>query len=627
MKYSLRLCTIFHVLLYTSAWKAKLRMAVIVICACLMFPLVGSGFAAPVNRVKNIRLESGPARETAVVYLKQHSDLSHFVLHSPERIVVDMKDVVVPLVNVEQTANGTLINKIRAGQNTRTRARIVLDMNENIPYEFSVSQQSIEGRHIVKIDTFTSSNAVESLPAAAMQKIDKIGDGSTSEDLNSSSDIALLDGGLLDDVFAESVYEKQISDFAISGEIQTRGTIQAKDDPEIENKTSLRNRVLIETSYRDNITLSALSDYLYFGNDNRTDEYDLTLHEAKWSYTGKKAGVFLGKQIRRWGKTDQFSPVDTLNPQDMREFILPDYEERKIPVWMGGVNLFFDHFTLEGVVIPFFQESSFDYFQTNWAIFRHMKKEIQNASVPLGLKSYFSNMAVHEQKPANESEWGLRLTSTISDIDFGFTFHRTIEDNPHFNSFPVKNIRINGNMDANDLTNAVFTNEDIEVEYKRANIAGFEFETISGGFGLRGEAAWQSDESFITSSFTSVRKPTLIYIIGADHTTDKDIYFNFQFAHKFISDYDPSILYFDKNTYSLLGEISTDIVSDWLEAALDYSFTLNDGSWFISPHLTYTYITNLKVILGVFIFTGDDTTWIGRFKNNDFIFMDMSYQF
>ena len=92
-------------------------------------------------------------------------------------------------------------------------------------------------------------------------------------------------------------------------------------------------------------TVSVLSDYLYFGSEDETDEYDLNLHEAKYQYFTNRFDLSIGKQIIRWGKTDQISPVDTLNPQDLREFVIPEYEERKIPVWMADLKLFSDDFT------------------------------------------------------------------------------------------------------------------------------------------------------------------------------------------------------------------------------------------------------------------------------------------
>ncbi|MCA1787835.1 MAG: hypothetical protein LC657_17820, partial [Desulfobacteraceae bacterium] len=81
--------------------------------------------------------------------------------------------------------------------------------------------------------------------------------------------------------------------------------------------------------------VSVLSDYLYFGDDNQTDDYDLELHEAAFLYANNRLDLSVGKQIIRWGKADQFSPVDTLNPQDFREFMIPEYEETKQPVWMA----------------------------------------------------------------------------------------------------------------------------------------------------------------------------------------------------------------------------------------------------------------------------------------------------
>ena len=156
---------------------------------------------------------------------------------------------------------------------------------------------------------------------------------------------------------------------------------------------------------------------------------------------------------------------------------------------------------------------------------------------------------------------------------------------------------MNGDFSPETLTSilgsAVLTDEAIEVEYKRTSIACFEFETTLADFGIRGESAWQENESFLTESLTSTRTPTLIYVVGADYRTADNTYFNLQFAHKHIADYRPEILYFEQDTYSLLGKIRVDMISDWLQARLKYIKTLNNDSWYLSTQLEYTYITNL----------------------------------
>ncbi|MCP4672203.1 MAG: DUF1302 family protein [Desulfobacula sp.] len=606
--------------------------------------------ALPSSRVKNITFDKQQRQEIVIVFLEKLPEIKYFVLHNPERIVVDIKDAFVPQINISQETRGEAVKKIRIGQNSKDTARIILDVNKNIPYIFSILGEMVNDKPAVKImvslfqkeenrilspvinffDTTEANlkfmekpikkNAIKNLEIQKSQEPQKL-----------IGSLVLFDDAMPDDILDQPDKDEKESDLTISCILHVRTTLQTKEEDAVENNTSLRNRILVETKYKSMLTLSVLSDYLYFGREDETSDYDLDLYEAKWQYNEKKYGVSIGKQIIRWGKTDQFSPVDTLNPQDLREFILPEYEERKIPIWMADLNLFFDNFNLEGVFIPFFEESRIDYFDTNWSIFGHMKKELQNAPISPSLKTYFENLSVNENTPDKEAEFALRLTTTVKNMDMGLTFHHTTEDTPYFKSFPVKNISVNGNFSPEGLTSlldsAILTNEAIEVEYKKTNIAGLEFETIFYDFGFRGEAAWQENESFLTSSLTSTRKSTFTYILGADYTTRNNIYFNLQFAHRHISNYNPEILYFDQNTVSLLGEINKDILVDWLNACLEYNINLNNNAWYLSPQLKYTYITNLECIVGASIFSGDRDTWFGKFKDYDLLFLNIIYHF
>lgn len=615
--------------------KSCITLLFAVISTLVLLPVNSS--ALPSNRVKNLTFDKQAAIETVIIFLENPPQINFFVLHDPERIVVDIKDTYVPQVNIIKETIGETIKKIRVGQNRKDASRIVLDINKDAPYYFTAMQTTVSERPAVKIMVYQK----EEKPLDTKKTNIKFSENSLEtpdirvpEIENNETpkrSLALFNTGISDDIFNETDKHKKKSDFSISGMFHVRTTLQAKEDDAVENNTSLRKRILVETKYKNLVTVSTLSDYLYFGSENETDDYNLDLYEAKWQYNEKKYGFSIGKQIIRWGKTDQISPVDTLNPQDMREFIIPDYEERKIPIWMADSNLFFDKFTLEGVFIPKFKKSRLDYFNTHWSIFGHMKNEIQNAPLPSSLKTYFDNMNVHEKDPNTEAEFALRLSTTIRDIDLGLTFHHTTEDTPSIKSFPVKNIRVNGDFSRKKLTSAlntaVLTNEDIEVEYQRTRIAGFEFETIVADFGVRGEAAWQNNESFLTSSLTSTRRPTFIYIIGADHTTSGDTYLNLQFVHRHIVNYSPEILFFDQNTYTLQGEISRNIISDWLKASLNYSNNLNNNEWYLSPQLKYTYITNLECIFGAHIFSGDNDTWLGSFNDNDLFFLNFLYQF
>ena len=452
-----------------------------------------------------------------------------------------------------------------------------------------------------------------------------------SELQNPEETVPLLGDTLPDDIFEDAGPEENKSGVSISGEILARGTFQTKEDDAVENNQSFRNRVLLEGKYKNSVTVSALSDYLYFAEENETDDFDIDLYEAKWEYTGKKYALSLGKQIIRWGKTDQVSPVDTLNPQDFREFIVPDYEERKIPVWMANAKWFSKYFTLEGVFIPFFEESKWDYFGTNWSVFSHVKEELQGAVSDPALKSYINDLSVHETDPDDEAEFAVRLHTTIKNIDLGFTFHWMTEDNPYYKNFPIKNISVDGSFSgsafSSALGSAVFTDEDVEVEYRKTKAAGFAFETTWDKYGIRGEALWMENQSFLTSSLTSSRHPTVTAVMGVDHTTAGNLYFNFQALYSHIKDYSDNILYFDQDSFSLLGEIKLDLVSDWLQGAVIYNVALNNNSHYISPYLKYTYVTNLECKVGAGFFLGDENTWLGRYEAYDYFFLNIIYLF
>jgi hypothetical protein len=427
--------------------------------------------------------------------------------------------------------------------------------------------------------------------------------------------------------------KKNAATIDFSGSTEFGGSLDTDDNHSSENLTSFKNRTLIKAVYKQ-FSVSGISDYLYFGAEDKNEDYDLDIYEMYVRYSVPSWDFILGKQIKRWGKTDQVSPVDTLNPESMTEFIIPSYEDRKIPVWMADITFRKDDFFVEGVLIPFFEPSRFHYFGTDWALFSHMKNDIRRSSLAAPLKSYFESISVNETEPDSgfdSFEYALRVGGTIDRLDYGFTYHYANEDLPYFRSFPVKNLSLDNPGSAQSLLSNIgslgLTNERIETTYSRTHIAGFEFETTLSDFGLRGEAAVKDNESFLTRSLTSVRNPSLFWVIGADYLSPNEWYFNLQFAHQHIYDYDPAILYFEDNNYSLIGEIKKDLVSDWLNASIQFTRMLNDDSYYLSPRLKYTYIRNLEIMMGLNLFSGKDTSILGRYDENDQAFLNVKYHF
>ncbi|WP_020590158.1 hypothetical protein [Desulfobacter curvatus] len=444
---------------------------------------------------------------------------------------------------------------------------------------------------------------------------------------------------VLDSDFDETIFDdmdqpgQDAQNFLFSGSIQNRLSKDTKKDAQNENDTSLNNRIIMEAGYKNIFFLSGISDFLFFGSENESNSYDIDLHETYLKYLGKNFYFSIGKQIKRWGKADQISFVDTLNPENLTEFIIPPYEDRKIPIWMLEVGYRHKDFFIESIFIPFFRSNKFKYFGTDWAFYSHLKDDINDTNLPQSLKDYFSDISVKEIEPekgSDQFEYAFRIGKSIGQLDVGLTYHYTTEDSPCIESFPVKNLSLDGpgfNQLLSNMESLSLTNESIIAKYLKNHIVGFEFETVASKIGIRGEAAWKENQSLVTRGFTSTVKSTLSWILGADYTSSNNWYINLQFAHQYIDNFQADILFYDRHNFFVIGEISKEIISDWLEVSVESTYILNDTSYYLSPRIIYSYLTNLHITLGVNIFQGDQNSYFGQYTKNDQVFITAKYYF
>ncbi|MBU1342745.1 MAG: AMIN domain-containing protein [Proteobacteria bacterium] len=626
----------------------------------IFLPLETQAF--PSNKIVKTSFHRTSQKETIEIQTTKKPNFIIFKLDSPKRVVFTIKNSYFPNVHQTKKILGKKANRIRISQNTKTQTRVVIDLIEDTDYQATVVALKNSG-YLLRIDfPIATTSLAQTIPntirpiliapleSSQLQLAFPLSRSPKDESVllpdnhqivknqiinpNNQTIVMLDNSSLEDSIFDKEEEIKEKKDLYISGSILLRPSIDIDHDKTNENKTTFKNRTIIKIDYKNKYILSGISEYLFFGNQNETDDYNLDFYEVYYKHNTSQFDISIGKQIKRWGKTDQISPIDTLNPENLTEFIIPSYDERKIPVWMADFVFKKNDFFIEGVIIPFFEPSKFKYFGTDWAIFSHLKNDINDSSLSSSQKTYFNDISVNETKPDDRFsnfEYALRIGGMIQQLDFGFTYHYSFEDLPCFQSFPVKNLSLENPNSAQDLISNLgsltLTNEKIETKYLRTQIFGFEFETTLSDLGIRGEVAWKDNESFLTRSFTSVRSPTLFWIIGADYTNSTLWYFNLQFGHQHISNYDSAILFFDKDNYSVIGEINKDLFFDWLNASFQYTIMLSDGSYYLSPRLVYTYIKNLEMTFGINLFEGSDNSIFGRYDKNDQIFLDLKYHF
>lgn len=429
----------------------------------------------------------------------------------------------------------------------------------------------------------------------------------------------------------------------LSGIVELKTALDTRKSADFEHTRMLRNRIRLESRWTPNIQraeaatptnlfflASVQSDYLWFGPENKTDDYYLELFEGFMHWSRFPWEIRLGRQRVRWGKADGISPVDNLNPHDLREFLLPEIEERKLPNWMARVRHFSDWFTLEGVYIPFFEPPRLDYFGTDWAMFGHIKEVLRQSPLPQDLQARIDHISVTENKPPRRlttGDWGIRTARTFDGWDVAASYLYAWEKLPHVLNNPLTHLTSDPFHPHLPVLSTERTGSGIDVEYRRSNIFGLEMETTVNGFGLRGEGAYFDRSSFLTRDLVSMDKAVLHYVLGVDYLGERDWYVNLQFGHHVIFGYDQRILYWNRHDYSMNGEISKEFWRGNFEAVIRYYYNFRDKSVMLNPHLVLRYFQNWELTLGLDFFEGSADTFLGQYQNNDQIYCMIRYYF
>lgn len=332
----------------------------------------------------------------------------------------------------------------------------------------------------------------------------------------------------------------------------------------------------------------------------------------------------LGNQIVRWGKADEISPLDVVNPEDLSLGFTRTRADRKIPVPMANLEFLSDVISLQGVYIPYFQKSIFHYYGDDWAYFGHLEKK------------YGGSINIVEEEPAQtlrEANYGGRLSGTIGRLDLALIYlnHRT--DTPALMTFPLPPgwppPPPGHEASVEDLVIASkVLGQPLKFHYPREELYGLEFETTAGSFGFRGDASYVSSRSFVTSDLQEIGKPVITGVVGVDYNGAGGSYLNVSISQSRIRDYDPALGPTTKEKTSILsGQLSLELFSGNIKLGYLGFTNLTDKSFYQNPKINISYIPNVGIEAGLEVYGGAPSTQIGFFGPNDQVYLNLSYFF
>jgi hypothetical protein len=385
-------------------------------------------------------------------------------------------------------------------------------------------------------------------------------------------------------------------------------------DPDHWSKMRTRADLSTQGKIGDNIKwkLGARVDYDavygindFYNNDVKDDQrFDPVLRENYIDYSAGNWDFRFGKQNIVWGEMVGLFFADVVSARDLREFILPDFDQMRIPQWAARAEYFADDFHAELLWIPV---ASYDNIGKPGAEFYPYQP------VPPGFNVQYRQ----EQRPernADNMNYGLRLSTLKNGWDVSGFYYRSTDINQTF---------------YRDIVIGPTPTVIYEARHDRIHQYGSTLAKDFGNIVLKGEAVYTRGRSFTSlnpaESDGLTQQNTLDWAAGLDFTLPAESRLNLQVFQRQFFNYNADIIP-DKreNGYSLL--LNSKFFNSWEAQALFIS-SANRSDFLFRPRLTWSFERNWRLLVGADIFTGPISGMFGRYDQQDRVYSEVRYSF
>lgn len=322
----------------------------------------------------------------------------------------------------------------------------------------------------------------------------------------------------------------------------------------------------------------------------------------------------LGKQQVVWGQADGLKVLDVVTPQSFQEFILDDFDDSRIPLWMINVE------------IPINDDSSLQLLWIPDTTYHELAERGSSYEITSPLRvptppSHHSISSVSISKIDKPDHW-------LKDSDFGIRYSSfyngwdlTANYFYHYRDFAVQ---------YQEIDQQHFS---VAAEYERSHLVGITASNAFGDFTFRTEAGWYSD-SYQLSTQVSQGTPRqgikhseeFSSVIGIDWQGLSDTIISAQWFQSSLLDYHKSIKR-DRleQTLTLLAERHFSNETWTARIQGQYSMNQKDQLWRFK--LSHSLLSDVDLWLAADLFSGDDEGLYGQFDEKDRILVGFEWGF
>ncbi len=339
------------------------------------------------------------------------------------------------------------------------------------------------------------------------------------------------------------------------------------------------------------------------------DRVDLELREL---YVEGRAGpvwLRLGKQQVVWGQADGLKVLDVVNPQTFREFILPDFEDSRIPLWMANVEVPVGPTTLQLLWIP--DPTTHDLPRPG-AAFAFTAPRLVGPRAPAGVDVQLR--AADRPDAFRGSDLGTRLAWRAGDWDLTANYLWHYEDVPVLR----RSLAFPGGVPT--VT--------VEPDFERSHVIGATASNTFGELTLRLEASytvprWLPSED-PEDRDGAVRSDDLSGVLGLDWWGFRDTLLSLQIFPSLLVDDQPGVLR-DRLDTSVTFLARRSFQNERLVTQAIWLHNLNDQDGMLRPQIRYELRQGLWTWIGADWFYGTRDGVFGEFDQRDRIVLGFEW--
>lgn len=329
---------------------------------------------------------------------------------------------------------------------------------------------------------------------------------------------------------------------------------------------------------------------------------EIDVRELVLTRRSRDTTLKLGRQQVVWGKADGIRLLDAVNPLDLREFLLEDFSDSRIPLWMVNAEVFRGDSAFQLLIIP---DLAFDRVPPPGAELFPFP-ELLSLPVPVQVDEL--------EKPADNPgnwEYGFRWSGQVGRLDL------TANALYGWNNEPVLEHR---------LTPSAL---ELRPEAGRSRILGASGDLPLGPTVLRFEATWTPDDPQPVLSDDGLgsfrRQRVWRHVVGLDWIRSNWL-ISPQWFEQRVIDPDPDLTGEGRRTFlSLL--VRRAFQQERLLFQTFYVYGFEDRDQWLSPNLSYRFFGRLEVGLGADLLGGRPSGVFGRFSSRDRITFETTVRF